>query len=117
MSKNQTKINEEDFRLLEIEVDTLAKLKYIAQVNEDTSKVTLSPILELSKLKSRHKKTKIILAPDGTIVYPQSLYLVSRLSGQGKIKDTDSIAKAMLAYSRFLESTHSETKDVNGDIM
>jgi integrase len=117
MSKNKTKINEEDFRLLEIEVDTLAKLKYIAQVNEDISKVALSPILELSKLKSRHKKTKIILAPDGTIVYPQSLYLVSRLSGQGKIKDTGSIAKALLAYSRFLESTHSETKDVNGDII
>lgn len=117
MSKNQTKINENDFKLLEIEIDTLAKLKYIAQVNEDTSKVDLSPILEFSKLKSRHKKTKIILAPNGTIVYPQSLYLVSRLSGQGKIKDTGSIAKALLAYSRFLKSTHYETKDVNGDII
>ena len=117
MSINQIKINEEDFRLLEIEVDTLAKLKYTAQVNEDTSEVVLSPTLELSKLKSRHKKTKIILAPNGAIVYPQSLYLVSRLSGQGKIKDTGSIAKALLAYSRFLESTHSEKKDVHGDII
>lgn len=117
MSKNQTKVNEEDFRLIEIEVDTLAKLEYTEQVNEDTSEVVLSPTLKLSKLKSPHKKTKIILAPDSTIVYPQSLYLVSRLSGQGKIKDTDSIAKALLAYSRFLDSTHSETKDVNGDII
>lgn len=116
MSKTQTGVNEEDFRLLEIEVDTLAKVKFTEQVNEETSEITISPTLELSKLKSRYKKTKIILAPDGTIVYPQSLYLVSRLSGQGKIKDTNSIAKALLAYSRFLDSTHYERNDVNGNI-
>lgn len=53
MSKTQTGVNEEDFRLLEIEVDTLAKVKFTEQINEETSEITISPTLELSKLKSR----------------------------------------------------------------
>lgn len=117
MSKKQTKINEGDFRLLEIEIDTLAKLKYTEQNIKGTHEVVLSPTLKTSKFKSRHIKTNIILDPNGAIVYPQSLYLVSRLSGQGKIKDTDSIAKALLAYTRFLDNTHSEQKDDNDAVI
>ena len=58
MSKTQTGVNEEDFRLLEIEVDTLAKVKFTEQVNEETPEITISPTLELSKLKSPIKKQK-----------------------------------------------------------
>jgi len=117
VSDNQTEIIEDDFRLLEIEVDTLAKIKLTEQLHEDTGEVVLSPYLDPSNLKSRHKKTKVILAPDGSIVYPQSLYLASKLRGEGKVKDTGSIAKALLAFTRFLDSTHYEQLDKNGDVI
>ncbi|MEZ9820313.1 tyrosine-type recombinase/integrase [Shewanella sp. 10N.286.45.A1] len=119
MPKHQIKTESviDDYRLLEIEVDTLAKLVITCQIHEATSEASLTPTLSPSNLKSRQRKTKIILDPNGAIVYPQSLYLVSRLSGQGKIKDTSSIAKALLAYSRFLDSTHFEQVDINGDVI
>lgn len=117
--RNQVKTEsvEDDFRLLEIDVDTLAKIKITGQTNEDTGEVALSASIAPSNLKSRHKKTKIILAPDGSIVYPQSLYLVSKLRGEGKVKDTGSIARALLAFTRFLDRTHSEQLDEHGNVI
>ena len=117
MSKVQAELIYDDFRLIDIEVDTLAKLKISGQLNKDTGEAVLTPYLAPSSLKDRHKKTKIILAPDGSVVYPQSLYLVSKLRGEGKVKDTSSIAKALLLFTRFLDSTHSEQYDKSGEVI
>ncbi|MGF1754742.1 site-specific integrase [Vibrio makurazakiensis] len=105
----------DDYRLLSIEVDTLAKLKVSESINADSVEVTYSPYLSPSNLESRLKKTDIIITPDGNIVYPQSLYLVSKLRGDGAVKDTDSIAKGLLAFTRYLDSTHHLQVDEDGD--
>ncbi|MGR5143546.1 tyrosine-type recombinase/integrase [Photobacterium sp. DNB23_23_1] len=104
----------DDYRLLSIEVDTLAKLRISEIIDSDSGEVTHSPYLSPSSLQSRLKKTDIILAPDGRVVYPQSLYLVSKLSGEGKIKETKSIAKGLLAFTRYLDSTHKSQVDDDG---
>ncbi len=104
----------DDYRLLSVEVDTLAKLKISASINTESGEVTHSPYLSPSNLESRQKKTDIIIAPDGTIVYPQSLYLVSKLRGDEAVKDTGSIAKGLLAFTRYLDSTHHARFDKNG---
>jgi len=96
----------EDYRLLSIEVDTLANIKISECVDNDTGEITLNPYLSPSNLPSRRKKTDIIIAPDGSVVYPQSLYLVSKLRGEAAVKDTKSIAKALLMFTRYLDSTH-----------
>ena len=106
---------ENDFRLLEVEIDTLTKVKVVEQVDEETGEVSLSAVFDPSKLKSRLKATNIILAPDGSVVYPQSLYLVSKLRGEGKVKDTGSIAKALLTFTRWLDSTHHIQHDEQGN--
>nr|WP_217909335.1 site-specific integrase [Vibrio vulnificus] len=100
--------------MLPIEVDTLAKLKITEGINTESGEVTSSPYLSPSSLESRLKKTDIIIAPDGTVVYPQSLYLVSKLRGEGKVKDTGSIAKGLLAFTRYLDSTHHYQTDEYG---
>ena len=105
----------DDYRLLSIEVDTLAKLKISPSINTESGEVTHSPYLSPSNLESRLKKTDIIIAPDGTIVYPQSLYLVSKLRGEGAVKDTDPIAKGLLAFTRYLDSTHYSQVDEDGN--
>ena len=105
----------DDYRLLSVEVDTLAKLRISANINTESGEVTHSPYLSPSNLESRLKKTDIIIAPDGTIVYPQSLYLVSKLRGEGAVKDTGSIAKGLLAFTRYLDSSHHVQVDENGD--
>jgi integrase len=96
----------EDFQLLSIKVDTLANIKISECVDNDTGEITLNPYLSPSNLPSRHKKTDIIIAPDGNVVYPQSLYLVSKLRGEAAVKDTKTIAKALLMFTRYLDSTH-----------
>ncbi|HDY7974293.1 TPA: site-specific integrase [Vibrio vulnificus] len=105
----------DDYRLLSIEVDTLAKLKISESINADSGEVAYSPYLSPSNLQSRLKKTDIIVAPDGSVVYPQSLYLVSKLRGEGAVKDTDSIAKGLLAFTRYLDSTHYPQVDDDGN--
>ncbi|MDY7586788.1 site-specific integrase [Vibrio tarriae] len=112
---NQTEIVENDFRLLEIEIDTLAKIKLTEQINDNTGEVAITASLDPSLLKSRIKKTKIILSPEGAVVYPQSLYLVSKLRGEGKIQDTTTIAKALLMFTRFLYSTHHTQLNEDGN--
>lgn len=104
----------DDYRLLSIEVDTLAKLHISTSIDKKSGEVTHSPYLSPSELESRQKKTDIIIAPDGTIVYPQSLYLVYKLRGEAAVKDTRSIAKGLLAYSRYLDSTHRYQTDEDG---
>ncbi|MDH5904638.1 site-specific integrase [Vibrio splendidus] len=105
----------DDYRLLSIEVDTLAKAKISESTNTESGEVTYSPYLSPSNLKSRLKKTDIIISPDGAIVYPQSLYLVSKLRGEAAIKDTGSIAKGLLAFTRYLDSTHYSQVDEDGN--
>ncbi|MEZ9587527.1 integrase [Vibrio cyclitrophicus] len=105
----------DDYQLLSIEVDTLAKLQISASIDTESGEVTHSPYLSPSNLESRLKKTDIIIAPDGTVVYPQSLYLVSKLRGEGKVKDTGSIAKGLLAFTRYLDSTHYSQVDEDGN--
>lgn len=107
----------DDYRLLSIEVDTLAKLRISEIIDSDSGEVTHSPYLSPSNLPSRLKKTDIILAPDGRVVYPQSLYLVSKLSGEGKIQDTKSMAKGLLAFTRYLDSTHYTQVDDDGNVI
>jgi len=104
----------EDYRLLTIVVDTLANIKISECVDNDTGEITLNPYLSPSNLPSRHKKTDIIIAPDGRVAYPQSLYLVSKLRGEAAVKDTKSIAKALLMFTRYLDSTHYSQFDKNG---
>ncbi|EGR2250314.1 site-specific integrase [Vibrio parahaemolyticus] len=106
---------ENDFWLLEIAVDTLAKLKITEIIKNDSGEVVLTPQLSPSNLQSRLKKTNIIIAPDGVVVYPQSLYLVSKLRGKGAVKDTDSMAKGLLAFTRYLDSTNRSQVDENGN--
>nr|WP_202598607.1 site-specific integrase [Vibrio sp. V33_P6A3T137] len=101
--------------MLSVEVDTLAKLQISASIDTESGEVTHSPYLSPSNLESRLKKTDIIIAPDGTVVYPQSLYLVSKLRGEGKVKDTGSIAKSLLAFTRYLDSTHYSQVDEDGN--
>jgi integrase len=105
----------DDYRLLSIVVDTLAKLKISESINADSGEVTFLANLSPSNLPSRSKKTDIIIAPNGSIVYPQSLYLVSKIRGEGAVKDTDSIAKGLLAYTRYLDSTHYPQLDDDGN--
>lgn len=111
----QCKTAEDDFRLLAIDVDTLAKIILTEQVSNDTDEINVTASLAPSSLKSRLKKTKIILSPDGVVVYPQSLYLVSKLRGEGKVQDTTTIAKALLMFTRFLDSTHYSQEDKDGN--
>ncbi|MEZ8113546.1 tyrosine-type recombinase/integrase [Vibrio splendidus] len=105
----------DDYRLLSIEVDTLAKLKTSENIDAESGEVSYSPCLSPSNLKSRFKRTDIIVAPDGSVVYPQSLYLVSKLRGEEAVKDTDSIAKGLLAFTRYLDSTHHPRIDEDGN--
>ncbi|CAK1734348.1 tyrosine-type recombinase/integrase [Vibrio crassostreae] len=105
----------DDYRLLSIEVDTLSKLKISENINAETGEATYSLRLPPSNLKSRLKKTDIIIAPDGSVVYPQSLYLVSKLRGEAAVKDTGSIAKGLLAFTRYLDSTHYPQVDYDGN--
>ncbi len=114
MIENQTEAYNdiyEDFQLLSIKVDTLANIKISECVDNDTGEITLNPYLSPSNLPSRHKKTDIIIAPDGNVVYPQSLYLVSKLRGEAAVKDTKTIAKALLMFTRYLDSTHYSQYD------
>ncbi|MFM2584360.1 tyrosine-type recombinase/integrase [Vibrio campbellii] len=104
----------DDYQLLSVEVDTLAKLKISENTDTESGEVTYSPDLSPSNLKSRIKKTDIIVAPDGRVVYPQSLYLVSKLRGEAAVKDTGSIAKGLLAFTRYLDSTHHYQTDEYG---
>lgn len=105
----------DDYRLLSIEVDTLSKLKISENINAVPGETTYSLRLSPSNLKSRLKRTNIIIAPDGSVVYPQSLYLVSKLRGEAAVKDTDSIAKGLLAFTRYLDSTHYSQVDADGN--
>ncbi|WP_318476001.1 tyrosine-type recombinase/integrase [Photobacterium leiognathi] len=107
----------DDCWLLPIKVDTLAKLKINSCTETETGEVTFSATLDPSSLKQFVKKTDIIIGRDGLVVYPQSLYLVSKLRGEGKVKDTGSIAKGLLAFTRFLDSTCVEQEDEDGNII
>ncbi|MEZ9444047.1 tyrosine-type recombinase/integrase [Vibrio sp. 10N.222.54.F12] len=107
----------DDYRLLSIEVDTLAKLRISEIIDSNSGEMVHSPYLSPSNLQSRLKKTDIILAPDGRVVYPQSLYLVSKLSGEGKIQDTKSMAKGLLAFTRYLDSTHYPQVNDDGNVI
>lgn len=104
----------DDYRLLSIEVDTLSKLKISENINAVSGETTYSLRLSPSNLKSCLKRTDIIIAPDGSVVYPQSLYLVSKLRGEAAVKDTGSIAKGLLAFTRYLDSTHYPQVDDDG---
>lgn len=106
-----------DCWLLPIEVDTLAKLRISGCTDNESGEVTLSASLEPSSSKQSLKKTNIIIGRNGLVVYPQSLYLVSKLRGEGKVKDTGSIAKGLLAFTRFLDSTCVEQEDEDGNII
>ncbi|HCM1373078.1 TPA: tyrosine-type recombinase/integrase [Vibrio parahaemolyticus] len=108
----------DDCWLLPIEVDTLAKLKIRSSTDTESGEVTSSALLESSSLKKQFiKETQIIIGRSGLVVYPQSLYLVSKLRGEGKVKDTGSIAKGLLAFTRFLDSTCVEQEDEDGNII
>nr|MBF4322646.1 site-specific integrase [Vibrio anguillarum] len=111
-----------DCWLLPIKVDTLAKLKIRSSTDTESGEVAFSALLEPasldpSTLKQFIKETNIIIGRNGLVVYPQSLYLVSKLRGEAKVKDTSSIAKGLLAFTRFLDSTGVEQEDEDGNII
>lgn len=103
-----------EYNLIEVRIDTLAKVKVQETIDTETSESSLDCVLDNSKIQSRHKQTKIILDEKGHVVYPQSLYLASKLRGKGRVEDTSSIANALLLYTRWLESTHHVQVDENG---
>ncbi|EGR4164215.1 site-specific integrase [Vibrio cholerae] len=112
----------DDCWLLPIKVDTLAKLKIRSSTDTKSGEVAFSALLEPSSLdpstlKQFIKETNIIIGRNGLVVYPQSLYLVSKLRGEAKVKDTSSIAKGLLAFTRFLDSTCVEQEDEDGNII
>ncbi|MFV8432942.1 tyrosine-type recombinase/integrase [Vibrio owensii] len=113
--KSDNESTENDFCLLDIAIDTLAKLKITELSKNDSGKTVLTPQLSPSNRQPCLKKTNVIIAPDGTVVYPQSLYLVAKLRGQGAVKDTSSIAKGLLAFTRYLDSTHYFQVDDDGN--
>lgn len=104
-----------EYNLIEVKIDTLAKVKVQENINTDTGESYLDYVLNNTKIQARHKKTTIILDEIGHVVYPQSLYLASKLRGEGKIEDTSSIANGLLLYTRWLESTHHVQFDEHGD--
>ncbi|MDG1752844.1 MAG: site-specific integrase, partial [Thalassotalea sp.] len=117
MVENQSKTSNdiyEDYQLLSIEVDTLANIKISESLNNNTGEITLKPNLSPSNRNKYLKPTDIIIAPHGGVVYPQSLYLVSKLRGEAAVKDTKSIAKALLMFTRYLDSTNSYQLDKDG---
>lgn len=75
--KNDNESTENDFYLLDIAIDTLAKLKITELSKNDSGKTVLTPQLSPSNRQPYLKKTNVIIAPDGTVVYPQSLYTES----------------------------------------
>ncbi len=113
--KEEKESNVTEYNLIEVRIDTLAKVKIQENIDTDTGESYLGYVLDNSKIQSRHKKTKIILDEKGHVVYPQSLYLASKLRGIGKIEDTSSIANGLLLYTRWLESTHHVQIDEYGD--
>jgi integrase len=104
----------DDYRLLSIDIDTLARVKISEDINAESGEISYTPHLYPSNYLSRLKRTDIIIAPDGYVVYPQSLYLVSKLRGEAAVKDTRSIAKGLLAFTRYLASTHYSQVDQDG---
>ncbi|MBF4265223.1 site-specific integrase, partial [Vibrio anguillarum] len=79
----------DDCWLLPIKVDTLAKLKIRSSTDTESGEVAFSALLEPSSLdpstlKQFIKETNIIIGRNGLVVYPQSLYLVSKLRGEAK---------------------------------
>lgn len=107
----------DDCWLLPIKVDTLAKLKIRESTDTESGEVAFSALLEPSSLNPPTLETNIIIGRNGLVVYPQSLYLVSKLRGEEKVKDTSSIAKGLLAFTRFLDSTCVEQEDEDGNII
>jgi len=113
--KEAKESNVTEYNLIEVRIDTLAKVKVQENIDTDSGESYLDYVLDSSKAQSSNKKTKIILDENGFIVYPQSLYLASKLRGKGKVEDTGSIALALLLYTRWLERTHHVQYDENGD--
>lgn len=105
----------DDYKLLSIDIDTLARVKISEDINAESGEISYTPHLSPSNYSSRVKRTDIIIAPDGYVVYPQSLYLVSKLRGEAAVKDTRSIAKGLLAFTRYLDSTHYSQFDQDGN--
>ncbi|MBF4426549.1 site-specific integrase, partial [Vibrio anguillarum] len=88
-----------------------------SRTDTESGEVAFSALLEPSSLKQFIKETNIIIGRNGLVVYPQSLYLVSKLRGEEKVKDTGSITKGLLAFTRFLDSTCVEQEDEDGNII
>lgn len=89
------------FRLINVDVDTLAKIQF--HTEQETGEIT--PELLPSNKPDAIKKSKLILDPDGCIVYPQSLYLITKLRGENKVENVDTIANALLLYTRWLHKS------------
>jgi integrase len=63
---------------------------------------------------SKTKKLKVLLNKDGTLLYPQNLYLHNLISKRG-LKDTNLHTRALLLFSRWLDSTNRNYSDISAE--
>ncbi|EGQ8307308.1 site-specific integrase [Vibrio parahaemolyticus] len=87
-----------EFRLIKTKLNTLNKIQFVLQ--EDTSEII--PELATASHDQYIKEVQLILDPDGCLVYPQSLYIMSKLRGRNAVKNTKTHEQAMLLYTRWL---------------
>ncbi len=90
-----------DFRLIKTEINTLSKIQFV--VEDGTGEIV--PQLITGDHKQYIREVQLLLDPDGYLVYPQSLYIMSKLRGEAKVKDTKTHEQAMLLFTRWLDLT------------
>jgi integrase len=90
-----------DFRLIKTEINTLNKIEFV--VEENTGEIV--PQLITGDYKQYIRKVQLLLDPDGCLVYPQSLYIMSKLRGESSVKNTKTHEQAMLLFTRWLDLT------------
>ena len=88
-----------DFRLVKTEINTLSKIQFV--VEDGTGEIV--PQLITGDHKQYIRAVQLLLDPDGCLVYPQSLYIMSKLRGEGRVKNTKTHEQAMLLFTRWLD--------------
>lgn len=80
--------------------------------NEQQKKI--SPEYAEQKQRSPRKQLSLLLNSDGSLLYPQNIYLHNLMSKRG-LTNTSTHAKALLMYSRWLLGTGRNYRDITAD--
>ncbi|WP_323083761.1 site-specific integrase [Aeromonas jandaei] len=98
----------DDITLIDLDVSLYPKLA----INVDMLTGVITPTLKDSNnLVASSRKIKLILGSDRCILYPHSLYLHRLVSKRG-LKNTDTHAKALLLFARWLNVTGRSYRDI-----